>query len=113
MIFDQFNHEIAPGETQAVQDLLPSDAVLRTFPHGGDAHRLRGEVAEVNRDKPSCKKDISLSPAMAGAGHTGLLSPLIPIQRYFAFTVHYIFTLGVAIHQISFSRKTCTLMEWR
>jgi hypothetical protein len=35
MIFDQFNHEVAPGETRAVRELLPSDAVLRTFPHGG------------------------------------------------------------------------------
>jgi hypothetical protein len=31
MIFDQFNHEVAPGETRAIRDMLPSDAVLRTF----------------------------------------------------------------------------------
>lgn len=35
VIFDQFNHEVAPGETQAVKELLPPDAVIRTFPHGG------------------------------------------------------------------------------
>lgn len=34
MIFDQYNHEVAPGETRAVRDLLPSDAVIRTFPNG-------------------------------------------------------------------------------
>jgi hypothetical protein len=34
MIFDQFNHEVAPGETKAVRECLPSDAVIRTFPNG-------------------------------------------------------------------------------
>ena len=34
MIFDQFNHEVAPGETKAVKELLPSNAVIRTFPFG-------------------------------------------------------------------------------
>ena len=34
MIFDQFNHEVAPGETRAVKDLLPSDAIIKTFPNG-------------------------------------------------------------------------------
>lgn len=34
VIFDQFNHEVAPGETQAVKELLPPDAVVRTFPFG-------------------------------------------------------------------------------
>jgi len=45
MIFDQFNHEAAPGETRAVRELLPSDAVLRTFPHGGmpTAYVVKGQ----------------------------------------------------------------------
>lgn len=34
MIFDQYNHEVAPGETHAVKDLLPDDAIIRTFPNG-------------------------------------------------------------------------------
>jgi hypothetical protein len=34
VIFDQFNHEVAPEETKAVKDLLPPDSVIRTFPHG-------------------------------------------------------------------------------
>lgn len=34
MIFDQFNHEVAPGETKAVKELLPPSTVIRTFPHG-------------------------------------------------------------------------------
>jgi predicted O-methyltransferase YrrM len=34
MIFDQFNYEVAPGETRAVKELLPSDKVIRTFPNG-------------------------------------------------------------------------------
>lgn len=45
MIFDQFNHEVAPGETRAVKDLLPPDAVIRTFPHGcmPTAYVIKGE----------------------------------------------------------------------
>lgn len=45
MIFDQFNHEVAPGETLAVRELIPSDAVLRTFPHGGmpTAYVVKGQ----------------------------------------------------------------------
>ncbi len=34
VIFDQFNHEAAPGETKAVKDFLPANTVIRTFPHG-------------------------------------------------------------------------------
>jgi len=34
MIFDQFNYEVAPGETRAVKELLPPDKVIRTFPSG-------------------------------------------------------------------------------
>ena len=34
MIFDQYNHEVAPGETQAVKELLPHDSIIRTFPNG-------------------------------------------------------------------------------
>jgi hypothetical protein len=34
IIFDQYNHEVAPGETKAVKDLLPASAVIRTFPNG-------------------------------------------------------------------------------
>jgi hypothetical protein len=33
MVFDQFNHELAPGETRAIRELLP-DAQIRTFPFG-------------------------------------------------------------------------------
>lgn len=46
MIFDQFNHEVAPGETKAVKDLLPADAVIRTFQHGGmpTAYVVKGET---------------------------------------------------------------------
>ena len=33
MIFDQFNHELSPGETRAIKELLP-DAKLRTLPFG-------------------------------------------------------------------------------
>lgn len=33
MIFDQFNHEVAPGETRAIKEFMP-DAKLRTFPFG-------------------------------------------------------------------------------
>jgi hypothetical protein len=34
MIFDQYNYEVAPGETRAVKELLPQDKVIRTFPNG-------------------------------------------------------------------------------
>jgi hypothetical protein len=34
MVFDQFNYEVAPGETQAIRQFLPADTVIRTFPHG-------------------------------------------------------------------------------
>jgi hypothetical protein len=46
MIFDQFNHEVAPGETKAVRELLPADAVIRTFPHGGmpTAYVVKGQT---------------------------------------------------------------------
>ena len=45
MIFDQFNHEVAPGETMAVRELLPPDSILRTFPHGGmpTAYVVKGQ----------------------------------------------------------------------
>jgi hypothetical protein len=33
IIFDQYNFDIAPGETQAVREFLPN-IVIRTFPHG-------------------------------------------------------------------------------
>ncbi|MFN7221850.1 MAG: class I SAM-dependent methyltransferase [Burkholderiales bacterium] len=33
MIFDQYNFDIAPGETEAVRELLPN-AKIRTFPNG-------------------------------------------------------------------------------
>ena len=33
MVFDQFNHELAPGETRAIRELLP-DAKIRTFTFG-------------------------------------------------------------------------------
>ena len=33
LVLDQFNHELAPGETRAVKELLP-DAKVRTFPFG-------------------------------------------------------------------------------
>ncbi|MDI3296596.1 class I SAM-dependent methyltransferase [Janthinobacterium tructae] len=33
LVLDQFNFDIAPGETRAVRELLP-DAQVRTFPHG-------------------------------------------------------------------------------
>lgn len=33
LLLDQFNHELSPGETRAVRELLP-DAKIRTFPHG-------------------------------------------------------------------------------
>jgi hypothetical protein len=34
MIFDQYNHEVAPEETRAVVDCLPCGTVIRTFPNG-------------------------------------------------------------------------------
>jgi Methyltransferase domain len=34
LILDQYNHEVAPGETRAVHDMLPANTVIRTFPHG-------------------------------------------------------------------------------
>ena len=34
VVFDQFNHEVAPGETRAVKELLPPGTVIRTFPNG-------------------------------------------------------------------------------
>jgi len=45
LILDQFNMEIAPGETQAVKELLPEDAVIRTFPNGWmpTAYVVKGE----------------------------------------------------------------------
>ena len=33
MIFDQFNHELAPGETRAIKEFLP-EARIQTFPFG-------------------------------------------------------------------------------
>lgn len=33
VVFDQYNHEVAPGETRAVKELLPSGTVIRTFPN--------------------------------------------------------------------------------
>jgi hypothetical protein len=33
IIFDQFNHELSPGETRAVKEFMP-DAKIRTFPFG-------------------------------------------------------------------------------
>jgi predicted O-methyltransferase YrrM len=33
MIFDQFNHEVAPGETRAIKEFMP-DAKIRTFTFG-------------------------------------------------------------------------------
>ena len=49
MIFDQFNHEVAPGETKAVKDLLPHDAIIRTFPHGcmPTAYVIKGESVQA------------------------------------------------------------------
>lgn len=49
IIFDQFNFEVAPGETQAVKELLPEDAVIRTFPHGWmpTAYVVKGERLEL------------------------------------------------------------------
>jgi len=34
IVFDQYNNEVAPGETQAVKDFLPAGTVIRTFPNG-------------------------------------------------------------------------------
>ena len=33
MVFDQFNHELSPGETRAIKEFMP-DAKIRTFPFG-------------------------------------------------------------------------------
>lgn len=33
MMFDHFNHEVAPGETRAIKEFMP-DAKMRTFPFG-------------------------------------------------------------------------------
>jgi hypothetical protein len=33
MMFDQFNHEVAPGETRAIKEFMP-DGKFRTFPFG-------------------------------------------------------------------------------
>ena len=33
MLFDQYNHEVGPGETRAIQEFMP-DAKMRTFPFG-------------------------------------------------------------------------------
>ena len=46
MVFDQFNHEVAPGETRAVRELLPPDAIIRTFPNGWmpTAYVIKGET---------------------------------------------------------------------
>lgn len=33
MLFDHFNHEVAPGETRAIKELLP-DVKIRSFPFG-------------------------------------------------------------------------------
>src|SRR5665647_2190166 len=33
IIFDQYNFDIAPGETRAVREFLPN-VIIRTFPHG-------------------------------------------------------------------------------
>lgn len=50
MVFDQFNHEVAPGETKALKELLPSDSIIRTFPQGWmpTAYVVKGErVADL------------------------------------------------------------------
>lgn len=33
IIFDQFNHELSPGETRAIKEFIP-DAKIRTLPFG-------------------------------------------------------------------------------
>jgi hypothetical protein len=45
LILDQYNYEVAPGETKAVHDLLPEDVVIRTFPQGWmpTAYMVKGE----------------------------------------------------------------------
>lgn len=45
MIFDQFNYEVAPGETIAAREFLPEDAVIRTLPNGWmpTAYVIKGE----------------------------------------------------------------------
>lgn len=46
MVFDQFNHEVAPGESKAVREFLPEDAVIRADPHGWmpSAYVVKGET---------------------------------------------------------------------
>jgi hypothetical protein len=41
----KFNHEVAPGETKALKELLPADVVIRAFPHGWmpTAYVIKGE----------------------------------------------------------------------
>lgn len=49
MMFDQFNHEVAPGESRAVREFLPEDAVIRALPHGWmpTAYVVKGETASM------------------------------------------------------------------
>jgi hypothetical protein len=51
MVFDQYNHEAAPGETRAIKELLPEDAVIRTFPHGWmpTAYVIKGEKLSTEK----------------------------------------------------------------
>lgn len=51
IIFDQFNFEMAPGETHAVKTFLPEDVVIRTFPHGWmpTAYVIKGERLRPSR----------------------------------------------------------------
>ena len=54
VIFDQFNHEVATGETQAVRELLPPECVIRAFPHGWmpTAYVVKGELQSAQeRDR--------------------------------------------------------------
>jgi hypothetical protein len=45
LILDQFNHEVAPGESIAARELLPKDCVIRTFSNGWmpTAYVIKGE----------------------------------------------------------------------
>jgi len=45
LILDQFNHEVAPGESMAARDFLPKDCVIRTFNNGWmpTAYVIKGE----------------------------------------------------------------------
>jgi hypothetical protein len=57
MMFDQFNHEVAPGESRAVRELLPEDAVIRSLPHGWmpTAYVIKGEkVAARSHNADRC-----------------------------------------------------------